>query len=62
MRLRPGIKLLFASGYFEGALQRNGILEEAVNFIVKPYKKADLARKMRGGVVWRRAPSLTLFP
>ncbi|MBV8393887.1 MAG: response regulator [Alphaproteobacteria bacterium] len=46
-KIRAGLKVLFASGYFEGALQRNGALEEATNFIVKPYKKADLARKIR---------------
>lgn len=46
-RLRPGLKVLFASGYFEGALQRSGALEDSANFIVKPYKKADLARKVR---------------
>ena len=46
-KMRPGIKILFQSGYFEGALQRNGVLEESVDFIVKPYRKADLARKIR---------------
>lgn len=46
-QIRPGIKTLFQSGYFEGALQRNGVLEESVDFIVKPYRKADLARKIR---------------
>jgi PAS domain S-box-containing protein len=46
-QIKPGLKVLFASGYFEGALQRTGALEESVNFIVKPYRKADLARKLR---------------
>jgi PAS domain S-box-containing protein len=46
-QIRPSIKILFQSGYFEGALQRNGVLDESVDFIVKPYRKADLARKIR---------------
>jgi PAS domain S-box-containing protein len=46
-KLRPGIKTLFQSGYFEEALHRNGVLAESVDFIVKPYRKADLARKIR---------------
>jgi PAS domain S-box-containing protein len=45
-QLRPGLKVLFASGYFEGALVREGVLEDGVQFIVKPYRKADLARKV----------------
>jgi PAS domain S-box-containing protein len=54
-KIRPGIKTLFASGYFEGALQRNGAIDEDVNFIVKPYKKAELARKVRG-ILYGRDP------
>jgi PAS domain S-box-containing protein len=56
-KVRPGIKTLFASGYFEGALQRNGAIEEDVDFIVKPYKKADLARKIRGILYGAQPPA-----
>lgn len=46
-RVRPNLKILFASGYFEGALVRNGTLEESVPLIVKPYRKSELAQKVR---------------
>jgi PAS domain S-box-containing protein len=45
--LRTGLKVLFASGYFEGALVRRGDLEEAADFLVKPYRKKDLAAKVQ---------------
>lgn len=45
--LRPGLKVLFASGYFEGALVGRGEIEEASEFLVKPYRKKDLAQKVQ---------------
>jgi PAS domain S-box-containing protein len=45
-RQRPGLKVLFASGYFEGALVRRGEIEQNVQFIVKPYRKKELAEKV----------------
>ena len=44
--MRPGLKVLFASGYFEGALVGEGQLETDVQFLPKPYRKQDLARKI----------------
>jgi PAS domain S-box-containing protein len=44
--LRPNLKVLFASGYFEGALVREGNLAARTHFLVKPYRKKDLALKM----------------
>jgi PAS domain S-box-containing protein len=44
--LRPGMKVLFASGYFEGALVREGNIAANAHFLVKPYRKKDLARMM----------------
>ncbi|MDP2333363.1 MAG: response regulator [Reyranella sp.] len=44
--LRPGVKVLFASGYFEGALVREGNIAANAHFLVKPYRKKDLARMM----------------
>ena len=44
--LRPGLKVLFASGYFEGALVREGNIEASAQFLVKPYRKKELALKM----------------
>lgn len=44
--LRPGLKVLFASGYFEGALISKGALETDVQFIAKPYRMKALAQKV----------------
>ncbi|CAN5921244.1 hypothetical protein BH11PSE3_BH11PSE3_02600 [soil metagenome] len=44
--LRPALKVLFASGYFEGALVSKGDLETDVQFIAKPYRMRDLALKI----------------
>jgi PAS domain S-box-containing protein len=44
--LRPDLKILFSSGYFEGALVREGTISGSAHFLVKPYRKKDLALKM----------------
>jgi PAS domain S-box-containing protein len=44
--MRPGLKVLFASGYFEGALVGKGQLETDVQFLAKPYRKKELAQKI----------------
>jgi len=46
MELQPGLKVLFASGYFEGALVGKGQLETDVQFLAKPYRKKELAQKI----------------
>lgn len=45
-QMRPGIKVIFASGYFEGALVGKGELETDVQFLTKPYIKRELAKKI----------------
>jgi PAS domain S-box-containing protein len=45
-QMRPGLKVLFASGYFEGALVGKGDLETDVQFLTKPYIKRELAKKI----------------
>jgi PAS domain S-box-containing protein len=45
--LRPGLKVLFASGYFEGALVDRGEIAPSEAFLVKPYRKKDLAEKVQ---------------
>ena len=47
VQIRPGLKVLFASGYFEGALVGKRDLEADVNLLVKPYRKKDLAQKVK---------------
>lgn len=46
-QVRPGLKILFASGYFEGALVRNGHIERNQQFLVKPYRRKELALKVK---------------
>jgi CheY-like chemotaxis protein len=45
-KIRPDLKVLFTSGYFEGALVRDGALDSSVRLLVKPYRRKDLAEKM----------------
>ncbi len=44
--LRPGLKLLFMSGYTANVIAHQGILEEGVNFIQKPFTMKDLSLKV----------------
>ena len=45
-RRRPGLPVLFTSGYTEHALVGNGQLSEDVDLLTKPYRKADLGNKL----------------
>jgi len=47
LRARPGIKVIFTSGYTDDAIARQGILDSTVAFLQKPYRPKDLARKIR---------------
>jgi PAS domain S-box-containing protein len=46
-KLRPGIKVLFTSGYSENAIVHHGRLDAGVQLITKPYKRDQLARRLR---------------
>jgi CheY-like chemotaxis protein len=43
----PNLKCLYMSGYTGRAIASQGVLEEGVNFIQKPFSKAELATKVR---------------
>jgi signal transduction histidine kinase/HAMP domain-containing protein len=47
LRRRPSVKVLFTSGYTENAIVHHGRLDHGVALLNKPYRKADLARKIR---------------
>jgi CheY-like chemotaxis protein len=47
IRLRPGIKVLFTSGYTEHVVLQHGRLAYGVAFLQKPFRYATLARKIR---------------
>jgi PAS domain S-box-containing protein len=44
---RPGIKVLFTSGYSEDAIVHNGRLDPGVHLLSKPYRRKALAEKVR---------------
>ncbi|WP_339800615.1 PAS domain S-box protein [uncultured Marinobacter sp.] len=43
----PGLPVLYTSGYTENAIVHNGRLDPGVQLLGKPYRKADLLRKIR---------------
>jgi len=45
--INPGLKVLYTSGYSEDAIAHQGRLDPGVQLLAKPYRKADLARKLR---------------
>jgi signal transduction histidine kinase/CheY-like chemotaxis protein len=50
VKRRPGLKVLFTSGYTENAILSNGCLPTGVLLLCKPYRKAALAQMVRQAV------------
>ena len=46
-RLRPGLPVLYSSGYSEDVLASEGRLPPGVLLLAKPYQQAELARRLR---------------
>jgi CheY-like chemotaxis protein len=46
-RTWPGLKVLFASGYTPNSIVHHGRLDPGIHLVTKPYRKAELARKVR---------------
>jgi PAS domain S-box-containing protein len=44
---KPGLKVLFTSGYTENAIIHHGRLDSGVMLLAKPYRKSDMARMIR---------------
>jgi len=44
--LRPGIRVLFTSGYTEDAISHHGRLDPGVNLLSKPYRRDELIRRL----------------
>lgn len=47
LALRPGLKILFTSGYTENAIVHHGRLDRGVDLLSKPYRRDQLAAKLR---------------
>jgi two-component system, cell cycle sensor histidine kinase and response regulator CckA len=45
--IKPDMKLLFMSGYTADVIANQGIIEDGISFISKPFSRDDLARKVR---------------
>ena len=45
--MQPDIKVLFMSGYTENAIVHHGRLDAGVNLLGKPFRRAEIARKVR---------------
>jgi len=44
--LRPGVPILFTSGYTDNAVIHHGRLDDGVSLISKPYARAELAQRL----------------
>ena len=46
-RSKPGMPILFTTGYSDNLIMQNAALDEKVRLLSKPYTKRDLALELR---------------
>jgi FixJ family two-component response regulator len=46
-KIKPGLKVLFTSGYTENAIIHQGRLDSGVLLLAKPYQKREMAVMIR---------------
>jgi FixJ family two-component response regulator len=44
---RPGLPVLYVSGHTEDAIVERGVLETGLDFLPKPYTRAEVLRRVR---------------
>jgi PAS domain S-box-containing protein len=47
VKLRPGLKVVFTTGYTRNAVVHNGVVDAGVNFLAKPFTIDQLGEKVR---------------
>ena len=60
--LQPGVTILFTSGYTQNAVVHGGRLDDGVELISKPYRREQLARRLRRVLARVSAEELTSQP
>ncbi len=55
-KIRPGLKVLYATGYAENAVFRQGQLFPGSPLLSKPYRRAELAGKVRTALARQETP------
>jgi CheY-like chemotaxis protein len=58
VRLRPGIPVLFTSGYTDGEIVRRGLLEAGTAFVQKPFGPDTIVRSVRERLDAASLPSM----
>jgi hypothetical protein len=53
---RPKTKVLFMSGYSQGVVVQQGVLDKDCNLIEKPFSTDELLRRVRAGLDGEPSP------
>ena len=61
LKRRPGLKVLFTTGYARNAIVHEGRLDPGVELITKPFTQAALAAKLRDIIDAKRVPGRILL-